>query len=76
MAHSNVTRSEPVSTAARMESFSGFFHMLESLPLLSGELVRQVEEGEAYEVLQRRIMVLHRNIVEFAECGKRLRDRT
>jgi len=53
--------------------YGQFFHLMEALPIFSGDLVKQANEGEAYETLVRRIHVLHKNIEDLAAHAKELK---
>lgn len=56
--------------AQQMDKPLLLINIAECLPILSGEIIQDSDEGEPYEVLIRRIRVLHANIVEMANLAK------
>ncbi len=55
-----------------LRHYAIFCHRVSALPVLTGSLANQVEEGESYETLARGIGQVHRNISEVAAHAEQL----
>lgn len=66
---SNIKHAERQQAAEQMDGVLKLINLVERLPVLSAEIIRDTKEGEAYEVLVRRIRSLHTNIVELADLA-------
>ena len=59
-------------TEGQLRSYTIFFHRVTALPILSGTLAVQVENGEPYELIARGVAQLHKNISEIAAQAEQL----
>ena len=48
-------------------------HLVESLPMISQEIVDALAEGEAYETISRKIKGLHHNLTELSQQAKHVK---
>ncbi|MCG7928954.1 MAG: hypothetical protein ABW104_18070 [Candidatus Thiodiazotropha sp. 6PLUC2] len=56
--------------APRISDPDMLLHMMESLPMLSQDIVDLFSEGEALETIQRKVDILHHNLGEFSRQAK------
>ncbi len=60
---------------SQLDECLALFHVFQALPIMSGDLMVDVSEGESDETLVNRLAVLHENIVEMAIRAKAVSGR-
>ena len=65
-----VTDFNKTRDAAQLENCLAVLHVVQALPMVSGNLMSDANEGESYECLVRQLKVLHENIVQIALHAK------
>lgn len=60
----------------QLEDCLALLHVLQALPMMSGELVFDAGDGEPYETLAKRLVGLHENIVQIAIHAEAISSRS